>query len=94
MKRGLVVLDPAEIPDQEWDERIEGLRRSMTEHGVDASPGPRDEQQQVELSIASARGTGAIQQSVGSRPCYRRRVGSRLPSELYQRSGETCRAVP
>jgi Xaa-Pro aminopeptidase len=37
VKRGLVVLDPAEVPDQEWDERIGGVRRAMAEHAVDVA---------------------------------------------------------
>jgi hypothetical protein len=37
VKRGLVVLDPAEVPDQEWDARVAGLQRSMAEHGVDVA---------------------------------------------------------
>jgi Xaa-Pro aminopeptidase len=34
MKRGLVVLDPAEVPEQERPERVARLQRRLTEEGV------------------------------------------------------------
>ncbi|MEV6645794.1 aminopeptidase P family N-terminal domain-containing protein [Amycolatopsis sp. NPDC051371] len=37
MKRGLHVLDPAEIPDQEWRERVSTLQRTMTAQGIDVA---------------------------------------------------------
>ncbi|MEU3979140.1 aminopeptidase P family N-terminal domain-containing protein [Streptomyces sp. NPDC026672] len=37
MKRGLVVLDPAEVPEDEWRARTEGVRRRMAEEGVDVA---------------------------------------------------------
>jgi Xaa-Pro aminopeptidase len=35
MKRGLVVLDPAEIPEQEWRERVTALQRRLAADGID-----------------------------------------------------------
>ncbi|GHH87965.1 hypothetical protein GCM10018793_65810 [Streptomyces sulfonofaciens] len=35
MKRGLVVLDPAEVPVEEWGERVGGLQRRLAAEGVD-----------------------------------------------------------
>jgi hypothetical protein len=35
MKRGLVVLDPAEIPETEWRDRISALQRQLSEQGID-----------------------------------------------------------
>lgn len=37
MKRGLVVLDPAEVPDSEWQGRTEGVRQRMADDGVDVA---------------------------------------------------------
>ncbi|GAA3527936.1 hypothetical protein GCM10022222_08660 [Amycolatopsis ultiminotia] len=37
MKRGLHVLDPAETPDREWQERVATLQRAMAAHGVDVA---------------------------------------------------------
>lgn len=37
MKRGLVVLDPAEIPQAEWRERISALQRQLSEQGIDVA---------------------------------------------------------
>src|SRR3954470_19296331 len=35
MKRGLVVLDPDEVPTGEWQERVGGLQRRLAEERVD-----------------------------------------------------------
>ncbi|QRP43651.1 aminopeptidase P family N-terminal domain-containing protein [Amycolatopsis sp. FDAARGOS 1241] len=37
MKRGLHVLDPAEIPEQEWQDRVAALQRAMAAQGVDVA---------------------------------------------------------
>jgi hypothetical protein len=37
MKRGLVVLDPAEVPDGEWDERLAAVRADLAAEGVDVA---------------------------------------------------------
>ncbi|MEV7044534.1 aminopeptidase P family N-terminal domain-containing protein [Amycolatopsis sp. NPDC051061] len=37
MKRGLHVLDPAEIPDREWHERVSTLQRAMAAKGIDVA---------------------------------------------------------
>ncbi len=37
MKRGLHVLDPAEIPDEEWQERVATLQRTLAAQGVDVA---------------------------------------------------------
>ncbi|WIX98697.1 aminopeptidase P family N-terminal domain-containing protein [Amycolatopsis mongoliensis] len=37
MKRGLHVLDPAETPDQEWQERVATLQRTMAAQGIDVA---------------------------------------------------------
>jgi hypothetical protein len=37
MKRGLVVLDPAEIPETEWEQRTSALRRRLSEQGIDVA---------------------------------------------------------
>lgn len=35
MKRGLVVLDPAEVPESEWRGRVEALQQALTAGGID-----------------------------------------------------------
>ncbi|GLY43413.1 hypothetical protein Amsp01_094360 [Amycolatopsis sp. NBRC 101858] len=37
MKRGLHVLDPAETPDREWQERVATLQRAMAARGIDVA---------------------------------------------------------
>lgn len=37
MKRGLVVLDPAEIPEREWRERVTALQRRLSADGIDVA---------------------------------------------------------
>jgi Xaa-Pro aminopeptidase len=37
MKRGLVVLDPAEIPEREWRERVTALQRRLADGGIDVA---------------------------------------------------------
>ena len=37
MKRGLVVLDPAEIPEREWRDRVAAVARRMTAEGIDVA---------------------------------------------------------
>ncbi|MGK3203419.1 aminopeptidase P family N-terminal domain-containing protein [Amycolatopsis sp. MEPSY49] len=37
MKRGLHVLDPAEVPDREWHDRVAALQRAMAAEGVDVA---------------------------------------------------------
>jgi hypothetical protein len=37
MKRGLVVRDPAEIPDREWHDRVAALRRRLSADGIDVA---------------------------------------------------------
>lgn len=37
MKRGLVTLDPAEIPEQEWDARLDALRDRLRRDGLRAA---------------------------------------------------------
>jgi Xaa-Pro aminopeptidase len=37
VKRGLVVLDPAEVADQEWRARVEGVANSVAANGVDVA---------------------------------------------------------
>jgi hypothetical protein len=37
MKRGLVVLDPTEVPDGEWDERLAAARSDLAAEGVDVA---------------------------------------------------------
>lgn len=37
MKRGLHVLDPAEVPDREWHDRVAAVQRVMTTEGVDVA---------------------------------------------------------
>jgi hypothetical protein len=37
MKRGLVVLDPAEVPDAEWRHRVAVLQRRMPAEGIDVA---------------------------------------------------------
>ncbi|WP_236795413.1 aminopeptidase P family N-terminal domain-containing protein [Amycolatopsis sp. GM8] len=37
MKRGLVVLDPAEIPENEWHQRIDRVRERLTADGIEVA---------------------------------------------------------
>jgi hypothetical protein len=37
MKRGLVLLDPAEIPDREWHDRVAALQRELAASGTDVA---------------------------------------------------------
>jgi hypothetical protein len=37
VKRGLHVLDPAEVPDREWHDRVAALQRAMAAAGVDVA---------------------------------------------------------
>lgn len=37
MKRGLVVLDPDEVPEAEWDERLAAVRADLAAEGVDVA---------------------------------------------------------
>lgn len=37
MKRGLHVLDPAETPDEEWQERVSTVQRTMAAQGIDVA---------------------------------------------------------
>jgi hypothetical protein len=37
MKRGLVVLDPDEVPEGEWDERLAAVRAGLAAEGVDVA---------------------------------------------------------
>jgi hypothetical protein len=37
MKRGLVVLDPSEVPEGEWDERLAAVRADLAAEGVDVA---------------------------------------------------------
>src|SRR5262249_20794045 len=37
VKRGLVLLDPAEVPEREWAERVGAVRAYMAAHGIDVA---------------------------------------------------------
>jgi hypothetical protein len=37
VKRGLVVLDPAEVPADDWRHRVDTLRHTLTEDGIDVA---------------------------------------------------------
>ena len=37
MKRGLVILDPDEVPESEWDERLAAVRADLAAEGVDVA---------------------------------------------------------
>ncbi|MFB9839042.1 aminopeptidase P family N-terminal domain-containing protein, partial [Actinoallomurus acaciae] len=37
MKRGLVVLDPDEVPESEWDERLAAVRADLAKDGIDVA---------------------------------------------------------
>lgn len=37
MKRGLVLLDPAEVPESEWDRRVGALQDKLVDEGIDVA---------------------------------------------------------
>jgi hypothetical protein len=37
MKRGLVILDPTEVPESEWDDRLAAVRADLVAEGVDVA---------------------------------------------------------